>query len=317
MTEILVLDHLKKLYKKGGGIRDINMHIKPHTIHGFLGLNGAGKTTTMKCIMGLLNIDSGSMFYDGEEYVPSNPNDKKNIGFSPELPSYPPYFTGEEIMRVYGRIKGLSKDIIARETMDILRLVGLESSSHKKVGKYSRGMQAKLGVAVAMLGDPDLLILDEPTSGMDASGAANIRDLFNELKKSGKTIMLSSHLLFEVQSICDNVTIINAGKTIIEGATEDIISNHTKEIKYTAEFNSINNKLIEELLKLDGVTGYDSIGGNKISVTVVPNGRNDIREQIALVAQRNGIVMLTCTQEYSNLEQIFLKIVNSDGRSGQ
>lgn len=303
------ISNLCKMYTSGSGITDVNMNLLDGTIHGFLGLNGSGKTTTMKCVMGLLKKDGGTIEYEGKLFDPMNVADRSHIGFSSDLPFYLPYLTGFELMSVYGRIRGISKEQSRMDAKEFLKLVGLHEEVNKQVGSYSRGMMAKLGIGVSLLGDPDLLILDEPTSGMDPLASANIRKLLSELKKRGKSILFSSHQLGEVQALCDNVTIIDRGKTILEGSVQDLSRRLGKNFCYIAEFKDLPFDLLIEIRKLDGVKECNTVDGKRNLVKITLSGEMELREELARLAFKHGSVMLSCTTSYTSLEEMFLSLI--------
>ncbi len=317
MSAILEVKSLRKIYGNDAGVTEVNMSVEEGTIHGFLGLNGSGKTTTMKCLLGLLRIDAGAIYFQGRRVDPTAVSYKSRTGFSPELPSFPPYLTGLEVMQLYGRMRGLSGSRRNSESRDLLRRVGLDGAENKRVGKYSRGRQAKLGVAVSLINEPDLLILDEPTSGMDPGGAAIIRDILRETVRDGSTVLLSSHLLFEVQSICRNITIINRGRTLREGTVKDLIQGSGNTTVYIAEFNSISDALLRSVEGLGGVSGCTVSDPGRIRVEVT--GDTDIRESVARIAMNHGSLMLSCIKQEMSLEELFLELVSEDtaGRTTQ
>lgn len=304
---ILQLDSIKKVYRPGSGVFGINMNIHSGEIHGFLGQNGAGKTTTMKCIMGLISYDAGSMSMFGEEYNPGNWKLKTRIGFMPEILTFPPYLTALEVMLTYGRIRGIEKGTLAFQAEILLEKVGLTEVKHGKVGAFSKGTISKLGIAFSMIGNPDLLILDEPTSGLDPVSKAAIHRLFKEIVKDGKTIVLSSHQLQDVENLCDSVTVINRGLTVAEGPTE-MLRKKGGVISYRAEFSKVDNRLLSGLSSLEGVTSVDEIEGKNM-VRVIVEGERDVREMLAKEAVALGNAMLSCEEEKETLEELFFQLI--------
>lgn len=192
--------NLKKSYKKKCVVDNLCFTVNKGEIFAFLGSNGAGKTTTIKMILGLVKKDSGEI--DIDENV--------TIGYSPETPYFPPFLTGHEVLRYYYDIQKLNK--AERETgiSELLSKVGLEDNK-TRVKNYSKGMLQRLALAQALLGNPELLILDEPTAGLDAMGRLEIIQLMGELKKSGKTIIINSHILSDIERVCDRGIIIKNG----------------------------------------------------------------------------------------------------------
>lgn len=202
-------DHLKKTFKEKQAVKDISFSVAKGELFALLGSNGAGKSTTIKMLLGLLASDGGT--------IEKAPNAK--IGYSPEMPAFPAHLTAVETLRFYCQLQGISKSEIAEEIARVMRLVGLETSKIK-VSNYSKGMLQRLAVAQALLGDPELLILDEPTAGLDALGRVEMIQLLQNLKKQGKTILLNSHILNDVERVCDRALIVSAGEVLLEWTKE-------------------------------------------------------------------------------------------------
>ena len=192
--------NLKKSYKGKCVVDNLSFNVNKGEIFAFLGSNGAGKTTTIKMILGLVGIDSG------EVKIAEN----IRIGYSPETPYFPPFLTGYEVLEYYAGIQKISKDERKTEIPKLLETVGLENDK-TRVKNYSKGMLQRLALAQALLGDPELIILDEPTAGLDALGRLEIMQLIEKLKKSGKTIIINSHILNDIERICDRGIIIKKG----------------------------------------------------------------------------------------------------------
>src|SRR5437016_14065969 len=152
------------------------------------------------------------------------PKSRRRIGYMPELPKFPKHLTGEELLDVYGRMYGMSKEERKKKSAELLKMVGLEGRERDKIGKYSKGMQQRIGIAQALLSDPELVILDEPSIGLDPIGMVEVRDMVKGIVKGGQTVFFSSHLLAEVQQICDHVSIINNGNMLFTGTLDEIAS---------------------------------------------------------------------------------------------
>lgn len=197
---MLECTNLTKSYKKKCVVDNLSFNVNKGEIFAFLGSNGAGKTTTIKMILGLVGIDSG------EVKIAEN----IRIGYSPETPYFPPFLTGYEVLEYYAGIQKIAKAERKAEIPKLLETVGLENDK-TRVKNYSKGMLQRLALAQALLGNPDLLILDEPTAGLDALGRLEIMQLIEKLKKSGKTIIINSHILNDIERICDRGIIIKKG----------------------------------------------------------------------------------------------------------
>lgn len=197
---MLECNNLTKSYKNKIVVNNLSFSVNKGEIFAFLGSNGAGKTTTIKMILGLVNIDSGAVKI----------SENVRIGYSPETPYFPPFLTGGEVLEYYAGIQKISKDHRSTDIPRLLETVGLENNK-TKIKNYSKGMLQRLAFAQALIGNPDLLILDEPTAGLDALGRVEIMQLIEKLKKTGKTIIINSHILNDIERICDRGIIIKNG----------------------------------------------------------------------------------------------------------
>lgn len=202
-------------------VRDLKLEVAPGQIYGLLGPNGSGKSTTLKIILGLIAPTRGraKIFGCDSDEVAS----RESVGFLPENPYFYKFLTGEETLKFYGKLCGLRGAGLKRRVDEMLALVGLTNARDRRLAGYSKGMLQRIGLAQALIHEPALLILDEPTGGVDPAGARDIRDLILELKNRGMTILLSSHLLGQVQEICDRVGILANGSLVREGALRDLL----------------------------------------------------------------------------------------------
>lgn len=219
------LEHVKKSFRLGGkrkqAVDDISFVVKSGEVFGLLGPNGAGKTTTLKIMLGLVFPDAG-----GGTLLGRPPGDRKTharLGFLPEQSYFYGYLTAEKGLALYGSFFGLDGEVLRRRSGELLEMVGLRRDSHLTLDKYSKGMVQRFGIAQALVNDPDMVVLDEPSSGLDPIGQKEVRDILKRLKEEGKTIFLSSHQLSEVENICDSVCIVNDGRSVREGALSEML----------------------------------------------------------------------------------------------
>ena len=231
-------------------VRDLTLQVSPGQIYGLLGPNGSGKSTTLKMILGLVTPTRGKteIFGRDSDLVES----REAVGFLPESPYFYKYLTGAETLRFYGKLCGLRGARLRNRTAELLDLVGLTSASDRRLGGYSKGMLQRIGLAQALVQEPKLLVLDEPTAGVDPAGAKEIRDLILDLKRRGITVLLSSHLLEQVQEICDRVGILANGILVREGALDDLLAveNQTDFVLENASENLVHE--IETLAARSG-----------------------------------------------------------------
>ncbi len=207
---------------KAKAVNDIDFEIHEGEVVGLLGPNGSGKSTTVKMILGLLYPTGGSLSVLGRS--PRAVETKKEIGYLPEESYLYKYLTAEETLDFFGSLFNLSKAERERRIEQLLDMVGMAHARHRRVGEFSKGMARRIGLAQAMINDPDFLILDEPTSGLDPLGCKEVKDLILNLKKRGKTVLITSHLLSDIEDICDRVIILYGGKVRAEGALNELLT---------------------------------------------------------------------------------------------
>ncbi len=199
----------------------VNLRVAPGEIYGLLGPNGSGKSTTIKMLLGLLEPTAGECSIFG---VPSGRVEaRRDVGYLPESPYFYRHLTGRELVRFYGRLCGLRAPKLEPRIDEVIAVVGLSEAADRRVGTFSKGMLQRIGLAQAMVHDPRLLILDEPTAGVDPVGSAAISELILTLKAQGKTVLITSHLLGQIEDICDRVAILDRGRLIVEGAVQDLV----------------------------------------------------------------------------------------------
>ncbi len=225
--QILNISNLIKDYKTGFTgrktrvLKGVTFDVLKGEVFGFVGPNGAGKTTTFKSILGFVSPTEGKIELLGKEHT--NSGAKSRIGYLPENPYFYDYLTGEELLRYMGELHGLGRKVLNERTDELLRKVRMEHARKLQMRKYSKGMLQRIGVAQALVNDPEFLILDEPMSGLDPIGRREIKDLIVEEKRKGKTILLSSHMLSDVEALCDRVGIIMGGAVIKIGKIGDLL----------------------------------------------------------------------------------------------
>ncbi len=233
MDAILRTDNLCVEYRTRGlkqetkpALKELNLSVHAGEVFGFLGPNGAGKTTTINVLLGFIPPTRGTAYLFGIDV--RQPIARQRIGYLPEMTYYYKFLTGEELLRFYARIFGLSSLEVDRRIDHLLKLVELEPARKRLIKTYSKGMQQRVGIAQALINNPDLLVLDEPTSGLDPLGRMKVREIIQRLKNEGKTVFFSSHELGEVETICDRVAIINNGELKVVGGVDEVIGpNHT------------------------------------------------------------------------------------------
>lgn len=225
--EVIVVENLKKIFKSGirmkkfVSLRGISFSVRKGECYGFLGPNGAGKTTTIKILTGLIRPTEGKVLVMGRP--PGDLSVKKNIGYLPEHPYFYDYLKPEELLNIFGLLFSLNKNERKNKINEVLEITGLKDAKDRTLRKYSKGMLQRFGIAQSLINDPEIFILDEPLSGLDPIGRKEMRDLIGELKKRKKTIFFSSHILTDIEMLCDRVSIIHKGNIIKSGSLNELL----------------------------------------------------------------------------------------------
>jgi ABC-2 type transport system ATP-binding protein len=302
MAAVLEIENLYKSFKVGfipkkrEILKGVSLSVAAGEIFGYLGPNGAGKTTTLKCVLGLIFPDRGKIGIFG--HPPLSAKGKEQLGFLPENPYFYDYLTAAEFLDFYARLFGLRKKDKEDKIATLLRLVGMEKARDLQLRKFSRGMLQRVGLAQALINDPALLFLDEPLGGLDPLGRKELRDIIVRLKQEGKTIFLCSHILQDIEMICDRVAIIVGGRVISEGALRSLIS----------------EKVLFTEVTLSGIDPADLIDlgepvstlGDRILLKVFQE--DNIENLVALVHERRGRIH-SLVPRTETLEDIFVEMV--------
>ena len=299
------IENVTKAYGRLVAVDRLNLKVEAKQVHGFLGPNGAGKTTTIKMLVGLLRPDSGSLRILGTEVSGDRPDIRMRMGYMPELPKFPKHLSGEELLDIYGRMYNIPKEERKQRIPGLLKIVGLEGRGRDRIGKYSKGMQQRIGIAQALLNEPELVILDEPSIGLDPVGMVEVRDLVREIVKTGKTVFFSSHLLAEVQQVCDHVTVINKGVALFSGTLEEITTKAVLVRRIVVEVEKGNDGILAALRALPYARAETA--GN--IYTLYLNTRDDVRVQISKAVSSAGGLIIGMREEGGGLEDAFLSLV--------
>jgi ABC-2 type transport system ATP-binding protein len=300
---IIETKDLTKVYSSGAkrvlALSDFNVSLDRGKIFGLLGPNGAGKTTLIKILLGIIFPTSGQAFvldHNLEDYEM-----KKKIGYLPENHHYPNYLTGGEVLKFFGRLSGLDGIDLDKKIDALLDLMKLSKWKKIKVKNYSKGMMQRLGLAQALINDPELIFLDEPTDGVDPIGRKEIRDILLDLKSQSKTIFLNSHLLSEVELITDKVAILNKGKLIREGTVQEL-TEKKEEYRLTFDNSSTNFPLPPEY----NGANIKLLNGNNYIVKA--SDLNQLNEFVDYL-RGNNILIEGIVKEKSSLEDMFISLI--------
>ena len=312
MTDAVIrVERLKKEFRQGFfmrrvmAVKDISFQVEPGDIFGFLGPNGAGKTTTIKILTGLISPSAGRAELFGDA-VPSR-RALARIGFLPENPYVYPYLTPSEFVVLCGRLSGLSAGAARDRTRQVLTQVGIAYAADRPVRRLSKGMLQRTGLAAALVADPELLILDEPMSGLDPVGRKEVRDLILEERRRGRTIFFSTHILNDVESLCDRVAILKKGEVVVSGKLTELLRRDARrtEITLGGDFAALERALTEEGLDVRVVGG---------TLVVLVEGAEALAALLgrALAA---GVAVEQVTPRHETLEDLFLREAIASGDS--
>jgi len=238
---------------RGASVRAVdclNLCIDEGTVYGLLGPNGSGKSTTIKAILGLLEPTAGETRIFGVSS--KNPASRRVVGYLPEAPYFQGFLTGRELLYYFGKLSGVDRSEIAPRASSLLKRVGLEDAGDRRISGYSKGMLQRIGLAQSLMGDPKLLILDEPTAGVDPVGSSEIGVLIRELKEEGKTILLCSHLLSQVETVCDRVAIMGKGRLLVEGSIDELMAKRSGDSFRVDGLDHASRERVYELIKQSG-----------------------------------------------------------------
>lgn len=305
-NQVIETEKLTKVYtsvNKSGGVTALNgvsLKIPRGIIFGLLGPNGAGKTTLVKILLGITKATSGSVHVLGEP--PENYSIRKKIGYLPENHKFPEYLNAEQVMKFYGELNGISLDELKPGIDHYLSLVKMLKWKKTKIKKFSKGMLQRLGIAQALIHDPEIVFLDEPTDGVDPLGRKEIRDLLLSLKEKGKTIFINSHLLSEVEMISDRIAILNKGELIFEGEVSDLTSDKNRYEIVASE--NINDYVESKLTRFK----YRKVSDNKIIVDVESE---ENLNQLIDILRENKIGLKSVSQVKNTLEEKFISLIDS------
>ncbi|MDE2702323.1 MAG: ATP-binding cassette domain-containing protein [Chloroflexota bacterium] len=300
---VIRTDGLTKRYGEILAVDRLSMEVPRGRIFGLLGPNGSGKTTTMGMLLGLVKPTSGSftLFGSNSPHVES----LRRLGAIVETPAFYPYLSGRDNLAYFQGIGGRSD---AAELDELLQKVGLSDRADSRFRTYSLGMKQRLGLAYALLGDPELLFLDEPTNGMDPAGMAEVRDLIRSLGTGGRTVLLSSHLLHEVEQVCDSVAILSKGRLITQGYVDDLVRPGGDE---RVRLKSTDNaRAVKVLEGLDWVASVEVDGDSLLVATA-----SERSPEISTALGQADVYVTEMAAEETSLEQYFLDVTEEERES--
>ncbi|MGP1271760.1 MAG: ATP-binding cassette domain-containing protein [Phycisphaerales bacterium] len=281
-TPVVACQRLSKIFRdfwmrpRVRAVEDLSFEIAPREVFGLLGPNGSGKSTTIKMILGLLHPTRGRLLVFGKP--PTDVGIKARIGYLPEESFLYPFLNARETLEYYAKLFEITGKVRKKRIDELLDMVGLSAAQHRPVREYSKGMQRRIGLAQALINDPDFLILDEPTTGLDPIGTRQVKDLILELGRRGKTILLSSHLLADVEDVVDRMAILYGGKKRDEGTTDQLLTKHSKTTIETDALDEDTIAAIDELIR--------ARSGGVSSILAVMHPRQKLEEKFLDIVEQ-------------------------------
>lgn len=310
---MISVEHLTKFYGPTPAVEDLSFQIEEGQVYGFLGPNGAGKSTAMNIMTGCLSPTSGKVTICGYDILEEPEKAKKCIGYLPEQPPLYMNETPEEYLRFVGEAKKVKREVLDDQIREVMASTGISDVSHRRIGDLSKGYRQRLGIAQALLGNPQVVILDEPTVGLDPLQITQIRELIRSLGDK-HTVILSSHILSEVQAICQKILIISGGKLVAFDTPEGLEARFAGDgsIRFTVEATKTETEAIVN--RLDSISGYTAKAGDGVTyVTVAGNDSKEAARVLSLAFAKEGKAILEMNVRRASLEDVFLELTEKAG----
>ncbi len=310
---MIEVKHLTKRYGSHAAVKDLNFTIENGKIYGFLGPNGAGKSTTMNMLTGCLAMTEGEILINGHDIVANPIEAKKYIGYLPEIPPLYTDMTPQEYLTFVAKAKGVEKGHVAKQVETVMEETHITSVKNRMIRNLSKGYKQRVGIAQAMLGNPELIILDEPTVGLDPKQILEIRDLILTLGKT-RTVLLSSHILAEISAVCDQVMILSHGRLVAKGTLDEIRRKHEGSNIITLEAKGTKTALTSIVGKLKYAEESEMIETekNRFRIKIKVEQSKDIREDVFFAFAAAGCPILSMQSSAMSLEDIFLMLTAED-----
>jgi len=279
----------------------LDLEVARGEVFGFLGPNGAGKTTAIKILVGLLKQNSGQAYLFGRSI--HDPLARRNVAYLPEMPDFYDYLNPIEFLKHCGRLSGLSNRQLVKKTPELLEKVGLNPGEKRPLRKFSKGMLQRVGIAQAMIADPDLYILDEPMGGLDPLARRWVKELILELGRAGKTIFFSSHILTEAEAVCDRVAFLQTGSLIAQGSLREVLKTHGGSWEILVAGRQVNkNEKIIAMTSSANPVGEDTL--------LVPAAETEMKQLLEALLAENFQVQ-SVNQHHTSLEEVFIRKLDS------
>ena len=307
MVEPIVIENLTKDFSGFKAVDDLSLVVKKGSFVGFLGPNGAGKTTTIKILTHLLSATSGSATLNGINVTRDPKGALAQIGAVVETPEFYPYLTPMETLSFMGELRGMTAGDLKIRTREVLETVKMTEWADKRIGKFSKGMKQRIAIAQAILHEPPIVILDEPTSGLDPRGMFEVREILVELKKQDYTVLMSSHLLNEVQDVCDEVALINRGKLLRNGPVSELVATNDSRRLEVKVKQRVTMELLDQISKFAGITELEPAGENIIVLSL--KGGDDAQADLLTDLERLNLRIISFKESGVALENLYMSLI--------
>ena len=312
---LIEVKNLTKNYGPVAAVKGISFTVEKGHIYGFLGPNGAGKSTTMNMITGCLAPTSGEVTISGFDIIDDAVDAKRCIGYLPEIPPLYTDMTPFEMLEFVGRAKKIKKAQLYDEIESVMEKTGILDVADRLIKNLSKGYKQRVGIAVALMGNPDIIILDEPPGGLDPIQIMEVRDLIRELGEE-HTVILSSHILQEISAVCDYVIMISKGTIVASDTLENLLSQTGDAKKLKVETTGTEEELRNALADISEISSLSVTEGEKTALVIETDKNSDIREKVILALTGNGHSLLSISEEQASLEDVFVRLAGESLDAG-
>lgn len=319
LASVISFQNAVKNYGRRKTIGPVNLDVRKGEVLGFLGPNGSGKTTCIRMMLGLIRASSGKVMVNGLDPISDHVNALRNVAYSPELPNIQAFLTPVELLTLVLHELHFSKSDKQIEIMRVLELAGLVEYANTKIGKLSKGMIQRLSVAQALIGSPEILVLDEPMIGLDPAGSSHFRELFRRFsKESNGTVFMSSHIMSEVESLCTSVAIIHSGKIRFRGSIDEVIRGALNYSIVVTETSPLSDSTLSSIRELEGVVEVRNNGsnhdGNSLTEILVraDKASSDLRPALSALIVNSGARLFTIKPADNLLERAYIEALRTN-----
>jgi len=307
MSNAIEIEGLTKTYEDLVAVDSLTMNVEKNRFVGFLGPNGAGKSTTIKMLTNLSNATAGKAYLNGIDVVTDPKNALSDLGTVVETPEFYPYLTPNETLAYLGELHGMTDRDIKRRTTEVLDTVKMSEWASKRIGKFSKGMKQRVAIAQAILHEPSIVILDEPTSGLDPRGIFEVREVLLGLKDDGYTIFMSSHMLNDVQEMCDEVALMNRGQLLKSGPVDELIASANMRRLEVRTAREITETQLNRVAQLNAVSDFESFGPRDFVLSLI--GGDEAQANLLEDMRGIGLKVVNFKESGDSLESLYMSLI--------